>query len=274
MSLYTVNDFIKKIFQIFPEQFAEGYTLHSARREGWLEEQDIIGGEAALERRTAARIIHEFMKKVLHERDEEDWQRAKELRDLYDCHSCVNHVAQVYVKGIMDAAEPGIFAMRRSVSEEEAERILFNIKRISSEGLQPDNSKQTDPWPVSVKTTTPAPFDYSLISAQRAVEILAENPGALLIDVRVAGEYEEKHLPGAVNYPMADLVSDFCNKTKKVSGVGGKVNTVYGELCLHNGAMDRPLLLYCDRGCQSEIAAGRMAEAGYKNVYYFGTENS
>ena len=32
-----------------------------------------------------------------------DISGAKDLKDLYDCRVCANHIAQVYLRGIMDA---------------------------------------------------------------------------------------------------------------------------------------------------------------------------
>ncbi|MCR4617521.1 MAG: hypothetical protein K5669_04955 [Lachnospiraceae bacterium] len=54
-----------------------------------------------LNRVSAARIIHAFIQKALKEDDVKDINPAAVLRDLYDCRSCVNHIAQVYLKGIM-----------------------------------------------------------------------------------------------------------------------------------------------------------------------------
>lgn len=43
---------------------------------------------------------------------------------------------------------------------------------------------------------------------QIADMIITEDPSFLLIDVRSQDEYEEFHLPGAVNIPLPDLLSD------------------------------------------------------------------
>ena len=44
---------------------------------------------------------HDYLLNTLHEPDETDWSAARALVDIYDCHSCVYHIAQVYVKGII-----------------------------------------------------------------------------------------------------------------------------------------------------------------------------
>ncbi len=85
-----------------PEAFTEEDML-KFRREGWIEEWDVLHGNEPLLRKNAARILHMYMLKVLKEPDEaSDGPSRKVLRDIFDCRVCANHVAQVYDKGIMD----------------------------------------------------------------------------------------------------------------------------------------------------------------------------
>ena len=70
---------------------------------GWLEDQDERFGNNLLDRRSAARIIHRYMKIELGIPDLEDISAANVLADLYTCRTCVNHIAQVYLRGIMEA---------------------------------------------------------------------------------------------------------------------------------------------------------------------------
>ncbi len=83
-------------------------------------------------RKDAARILHLYMLKVLHMKDEEDILSASVLKDLYDCRVCVNHIAQVYLKGIMKAHEyPGkllIFDSNSELTASEAEEAILNMK--------------------------------------------------------------------------------------------------------------------------------------------------
>ena len=46
---------------------------------------------------------------MLGEEDESDWSAAERLQDLYSCHVCLNHIAQVYVKGIMGGRREDLF---------------------------------------------------------------------------------------------------------------------------------------------------------------------
>ena len=72
---------------------------------GWLEDRDERHPETSLNRQTAARIIHQFMVVELHIKDIADIKGAEILRDLYICRVCANHIAQVYLRGIMGVQE-------------------------------------------------------------------------------------------------------------------------------------------------------------------------
>ena len=126
----TTGQFVKALWkQAMHQNNADGeLSLFSyGRNRGWLEEIDELEQDCPLERRSAARIIHQFLKLECGERDEADWEAAKVLLDLYDCRVCVNHVAQVYVKGIMEPAMEHIFGMRMRVETAEAEAIIARV---------------------------------------------------------------------------------------------------------------------------------------------------
>lgn len=99
----TTREFVEGLF-LYRGLPVSG-ALDQAGREGWVDAQDVFYAEEPLTRRSAAVILHRFLLKVLAEKDEEDISCAKELRDLYDCRVCVNHIAQVYAKGIMECRE-------------------------------------------------------------------------------------------------------------------------------------------------------------------------
>lgn len=83
--------------------------------------------ENILEKRDAARLIHLFFRYTRIEEDEENWDKAKVLKDLYDCRSCVDHVAQIYVKGIIRPVSIDVFGMRNAVTDKEAIDIVNNV---------------------------------------------------------------------------------------------------------------------------------------------------
>ena len=75
--------------------------------------------ELKLTKKICARILHEFMTNVL-EIPDVDWQKAGELKDIYDCRVCANAIAQVYERGIMAEAKEKVFGLNEIVSEEDA----------------------------------------------------------------------------------------------------------------------------------------------------------
>ncbi|MEW5755452.1 MAG: rhodanese-like domain-containing protein [Pseudomonadota bacterium] len=72
------------------------------------------------------------------------------------------------------------------------------------------------------------------------------NAGALLLDVRSAGEYAQGHIEGAINIPHTELASRL------------------GEL---DSNKDRPVVVYCAAGVRAEKAKQVLVNAGYQNVY-------
>lgn len=106
---------------------------------GWLEDSDERHPESMLNRQTAARIIHQFMVVELGVPDIADIKEAERLRDLYTCRVCANHIAQVYVRGIMGAEEvlPGDAAATQSILIfNHLGRMSFNEAREAMERLR------------------------------------------------------------------------------------------------------------------------------------------
>ena len=92
---------------------------------GWSKENpvgDLARALTGAARKTAARLVHEWLLSVRGEPDEPDIGPALVLADIYDCHACVQHIGQVYVKGIMDA-RGGRFDVRGIVDAYEASEI-------------------------------------------------------------------------------------------------------------------------------------------------------
>lgn len=204
-------------------------------RRGWLEDKDVVAWKKAIERKSAARIIHEVLKKQLHEADEEHWHGAEKLKDLYDCHTCVNHVAQVYAKGIMEPVDgKELFGMNRELTEEEA---LLIIPRIFEKEKRRIPHENISACPDAVK-----------LSVQEALQYFAKEKQAILIDVRTLHEYEEEHIPDAICIPMGEILQN----PQRIT-------------------MDKetPILLYCRQGYQSEIAANCLVANGYTKVFFF-----
>jgi rhodanese-related sulfurtransferase len=72
------------------------------------------------------------------------------------------------------------------------------------------------------------------------------NANAVVLDVREPKEYEGGRLPNAIHIPLSQL---------------GSRGPELGKLA------GRPLVVYCDRGNRSRMAAGKLGKLGFKDVY-------
>lgn len=208
-------------------------------KKGWLEERERLEAEKPIERRMAAKIVHEFLRRECGEADEADWGAARRLKDLYDCRTCVNHVAQVYAKGIMAGLSEDVFGMREDLQMEEAAEIAERLT---------DRKRRRPPLDAGKGGVL-----SRSISLEQALALTRGDSGAVLVDVRTKEAYAREHLNGAVNIPFSVILED------------------PGAVTADQAAL---LLLYCDGGYQSEIAANRLAEAGYLRAYSFATKNA
>lgn len=210
-----------------------------AYKAGWIEAQEVTHKDALLDRKTAARILHQFLRRELLEDDEMECREASSLQDLYACRVCVSHVMQVYVKGIMDGYRDAfgrfIFGMNDKISEEEVkgilQRLLDRRARIPRTSIPEKIHKAKE------------------ITPKEALSIPWEDKDTLLVDVRTLQEYGEGHLNGAINIPLVSLL-------KNPYGVSTR--------------RDVKILLYCPEGYQSQMAADCLLQAGYEKVYFFG----
>ena len=85
------------------------------------------------------------------------------------------------------------------------------------------------------------------ISAKDAKEFLKQ--GALVIDVRSAGEYTAGHLQRAINIPLSEIETAITRKTKD---------------------QDQVLLLHCQSGARSSAAVKKLRALGYEKAYNLG----
>ena len=74
--------------------------------------------------------------------------------------------------------------------------------------------------------------------------------GAKVIDVRSDGEFQERHLPGAVNVPLDRLREEIPRLAPN---------------------KDLPLLLHCLSGGRSGIGKASLRRMGYRNVFNLGS---
>ncbi|MGB7769439.1 MAG: rhodanese-like domain-containing protein [Verrucomicrobiia bacterium] len=74
--------------------------------------------------------------------------------------------------------------------------------------------------------------------------------GALVIDVRRAGEFNSGHLPAAINLPLAEIETALPRQVKDKNQV---------------------LLLHCQSGMRSGLAKNKLESLGYTNVFNLGS---
>lgn len=72
----------------------------------------------------------------------------------------------------------------------------------------------------------------------KGIEEYRSMPGALLVDVREADEFQSGHIPSAINVPLSGIARTSLPK-------------------------DKPLYLYCLRGTRSKRAVGILKNMGY-----------
>lgn len=214
------------------EQFVAllGHSMYAAEdRMGRADSEVSQKPQELITRKTVAGIIHRALL-LSGEADEEGIDAAWQLQDLYTCKACVNHIAQVYSKGIMTAQEDGLFGVDEKISREEAEEIIQKVT---------DKGRRSRP-------KAPVPAKWKTILWQEAEQMLQADRRILPVDVRSEEAYCQAHQKGSVNVPLEAL---FQNPSC---------------VCADRDAV---LFLYCERGCKSRIAADLLTKAGYENVY-------
>ena len=226
----------------FVEKLAAGGGVNPLPADcAWLEVQDAALQEKALQRKTAARIIHNFLRLEVKEPDEIDGSPAYVLQDLFDCRVCAGHIIQVYVKGIMDGMVLSdgtlVFGAEEAVSEEEAEDITARVFR------QKARKKRFTENMKGGREKIPEEF-----SAEQVIQLLEQDKTVLLVDVRTGREYEQGHLENATNVPLMAII---------------KNPFMFGE------NRKQWILFYCEEGYQSKVAAQCLMEAGYEKVAFF-----
>lgn len=90
---------------------------------------------------------------------------------------------------------------------------------------------------------------YRQITMEEAIAMMEEESGYIILDVRTAEEFAQKHIPGAMNIP------------NEVIGAGP-----IAELPDEN----QLILVYCRSGNRSKQASEKLVRLGYTNVVEFG----
>ena len=90
---------------------------------------------------------------------------------------------------------------------------------------------------------------YTSISMEEAKEAFATPGNYIILDVRRADEFEEGHIPGAINVANEDILD---------------------EPPVELPDLEQIIYVYCRSGRRSKEAAAKLAGLGYINIYEFG----
>ena len=86
---------------------------------------------------------------------------------------------------------------------------------------------------------------YRQVTMEEAAAMMREESGYIILDVRTAEEYSEKHIPGAINIPNETIGSE------DIPELPDK---------------EQLILVYCRSGNRSKQAAEKLAKLGYTNI--------
>lgn len=92
-------------------------------------------------------------------------------------------------------------------------------------------------------------FTYKHISQDEAKQMMEEDDGHVIVDVRREDEYTAGHIPGAILIPNERIGSDKPQELPDLNQI---------------------ILVYCRSGNRSRQASQKLADMGYENVYEFG----
>ena len=93
---------------------------------------------------------------------------------------------------------------------------------------------------------------YRQINAEEAATMMEEESSYIILDVRTAEEYSEKHIPGAINIPNETIGSE------DIPELPDK---------------EQLILVYCRSGNRSKQASEKLVKQGYTNIVEFGGIN-
>ena len=90
---------------------------------------------------------------------------------------------------------------------------------------------------------------YEKISLEEAKQLMKDEEGYIILDVRTQEEFAEGHIPGAICVPN---------------------ETISDEMPEELPEQEQLILVYCRSGNRSKQASKKLAELGYTNIKEFG----
>ncbi|MCQ2522934.1 MAG: hypothetical protein MJ123_01230 [Lachnospiraceae bacterium] len=254
---------------------------------------DSLAKERLLTKTSCAKIVHDFLRKVLKEAESDNWDPAKELLDLYDCNTCVAHIAECYVKGIMDekladldeSQEGGVtatpvsgvtsqtvsWATSQTVSgvtkhaNSPAGKIFFgkDLLTIDEVDVIIERTLNADKRVKRVNGEATIDQSISLVPREDLKKWITDKDFVNIIDVRYKKENCENNKDSILNL----LGLNGLNCRIKSFDLDSILNNPYilGDSPKNTGEI---YLFICEEGYKSMMAAKAAYMAGYKKVYY------
>ena len=90
---------------------------------------------------------------------------------------------------------------------------------------------------------------YRQITMDEAVAMMEEEKDYIILDVRTAAEFNEEHIPDAINIPNETIGTDAIPELPD---------------------KDQLILVYCRSGNRSKQASEKLVKSGYTNIVEFG----
>ena len=91
--------------------------------------------------------------------------------------------------------------------------------------------------------------DYRQIGMDEAVEMMENEKNYIILDVRTEQEFEEQHIPNAINVPNETIGKD------EIPELPDK---------------EQLIMVYCRSGNRSKQASEKLVKIGYSNIVEFG----
>ncbi|MBQ9460864.1 MAG: rhodanese-like domain-containing protein [Clostridia bacterium] len=130
--------------------------------------------------------------------------------------------------------------------------ISLTLLMCGCSGGNDSTSSQVQSSAVSSQISEESVLKYRQISQSEAMDIMNNEKGIIILDVRTLDEFNAGHIPGAICVPNENIgtsdVPQLPDKSQKI-------------------------LVYCRSGRRSKEAAGKLADIGYTNILEFGGIN-
>ena len=230
-----VTIFLSEYHELYPssDDFAPT-NIKQAVENGLIDGYNDSRPDVLIDRLAAVKFCHLFIGSFMAEEEAEYVSPAEQLLDYNMCKSCLAHVEQLYVKGIVVGRPGPLFDGDAYLTRAEAAVIIAKT-------LYP--SLRTPPIAYQSEAK-------SLVTSETVANLLKYKENAVLLDVRTQEEYEVSHIHGSILMSMDKLVDSDIDKPFD---------------------KDSYIIVYGKADSLSRRAYEYLLGAGYEHVYDFGS---